>query len=361
MEDYIDARIKRARHLLETHGVDAVVITSTANFFFFTETWINPHERLLSFVIRKTGDPVILAPKMHENDMVGSSVETLLWNDGENAMALLAKCIPEKGVVSIDSLWPSQNLISLMRHRPQLTFIDSTRILGELRLRKDQHELALLRKAGEVADGVMQQIIAKIVPGMREIDVVEELKNLWTKEGVDEVSFNPIIGAGANGAQPHHQSGQTTIKSGDMVVIDMGGVINHYCSDMTRTIAIGEVTPQMKDVYEVVHRAHEAGAKAVKPGVLLGEIDHIARTVIKEAGYGSYFIHRTGHGLGIEVHEEPYVYSGNQQPIETGMVFSIEPGIYLPGQFGVRIEDIVIATETNCESFNNFTKELLVV
>lgn len=361
MKGYLASRIKQAEKLLEEHSIDAVIATSTSNFFYFTDTWIEAHEQLLAIVIRKTGQPFVIAPKMHEEDLADSGLETLFWNDGEDALSLLVKSLPETGTISVDNVWPSQNLVSLMRHRPQLSFVESTKTLGRLRLKKDPHELNLLREAGAAADRVMEQIIGKVKPGMLEMELAEELRHLWTKEGVYDLSFAPIIGAGPHGALPHHQTSQTAIKPRDVVVIDMGGIGNHYCSDVTRTIVVGEASPKAREVYEVVRRAQEVGAQAVKPGVPIGHIDRVTRGEIDKAGYGNYFIHRTGHGLGIDVHEEPFVHGGNQQLIEPGMVFSIEPGIYLPGEFGVRIEDIVIATETGCESLNRFRKDLLVV
>lgn len=361
MKRFLSERIQRMKALLDQRNIDAVVATSSANFFYFTETWINPHERLLAFVVPRNGDPVILAPEMHKEDLSNVSVETLFWEDGQDAISLLAKYLPNQGTISVDNLWPSQNLISLMTHKPGLKYVDSVDTLGAIRLKKDERERTLLREAGAMADRVMAQIVSKIMPGMTELEVIEELTALWRQMGVQEMAFPSIIGAGANGARPHHQSDETVIREDDMVVIDMGGISNHYCSDMTRTVAVGEVSEQAREVYEVVRCAQQAGADAVKAGIPIGEVDRVTRAVIEDAGYGQYFIHRTGHGLGIEVHEAPYVYGENRQIIEPGMVFSIEPGIYLPGKLGVRIEDIVFATETGCESFNQFTKDFLNV
>lgn len=354
-------RIIRVQSLMEKQGIDAVIAVSTANFFYFTGTWIDPHERLLVCVIRKNEDPIILAPQMHEEDLISCTIETIFWKDGQDAIELLAKYLPDNGIISVDNLWSSYNLISLMKHKPSLEFVNSSGSLGVLRRIKDSVEIELLREAGIKADRVMREIMKKVVPGVKEIEVVEELKFLWKKEGVHDLAFLPIVGAGPNGAKPHHQSDETIIKAGDMVVIDMGGIVSYYCSDMTRTIAVGEVTPKMLEVYELVRNAQEAGVQAVKPGIPIGEIDRVTRDVIVKGGYGPNFVHRTGHGLGIEVHEEPYVYTGNDLIIETGMVFSIEPGIYLPGEFGIRIEDIVVATENGSERFNLFPRELFKV
>ncbi|GMA60951.1 hypothetical protein GCM10025859_13910 [Alicyclobacillus fastidiosus] len=235
MKDYLENRVQRMQGILGDLGVDAVVATSSANFFYFTETWINPHERLLAYVIRKDGDPVILAPKMHREDLANAATETLFWEDGQDAISLLATCLPEHGTLSIDNLWPSQNLISLMKSSPKLNFINSVSTLGRLRLLKDERERTLLREAGKAADTVMAQIVTKIRPGMSELEVVEELNQLWKKVGAREPSFHPIVGAGANGAMPHHQSDETVIRSGNILVIDMGdhkSLLLRYDEDM---------------------------------------------------------------------------------------------------------------------------------
>lgn len=361
MNAYVSSRVTRAQKRLQENSVDALIVTSTANFYYFTEMWIDPHERLLALVIPKASDPVIIAPALHEEDFKDASIETVLWTDGTDTTELLAKHLPESGVISIDNLWPSANLIALMRHRSDLTMLDSTATIAKLRLHKDEREQDLLRRAGKATDSVMESLFSRIRPGMTELDVEDELRSLWEQEGVTSMSFSPIIAAGSNGASPHHQTGSTKIEHGDMLVIDMGGKVAQYCSDITRTVAVGDVSAPAKAAYDIVLRAQSMGVAAVKSGIPVEEIDITVRKVIEDAGYGKYFVTRTGHGLGIEIHEEPYVYEGNQQTVEPGMVFSIEPGIYLPGQFGIRIEDVVIATDNGCENLYGVTKELQVV
>lgn len=361
LETYLTSRIERAKQLLDVNGLDALIATSTANFYYFTETWIDPHERLLAFVIPKVGDPVLIAPALHEHDFKDFPVETVLWRDGADTIALLGQHLPESGILSVDNLWPSSNLISLMRQRPDLSMVDSAPTIAKLRLHKDARERDVLCRAGQATDRVMNALISQLRPGMTELEAAEELRLLWAQEGASAMSFNPIIGAGKNGASPHHQTSATMIQAGDMLVIDMGGIVDHYCSDITRTIAIGDVSKEARDVYDVVLRAQRVGVDAVRAGISVGSIDKMVRDVIREAGYGDYFVTRTGHGLGIEIHEEPYLYGDNEQMVEAGMVFSIEPGIYLPQKFGIRIEDIVIATETGCENLYGITKELQVV
>jgi Xaa-Pro dipeptidase len=354
-------RIEKVQKLLNEAKLDAAVITSPSNFFYFSGTWLDSHERLQAIVIPKAGKAVIIVHEMSKEEIHPENLfDTVFWKDGDASLELLAKVLPEKGTISIDNQWPSQNLLKVMNLKNQLSFDDSTKVIGKARLNKDQQEVDLLTSSGAVADSVMKQVINFIKPGLSENEVVAELKRLFAAQGVDELSFNPIVGAGRNGAIPHHQSDDSIIAEGDMVVIDMGGIKDHYCSDMTRTVLVGgEATEEMQKVYEIVKHAHEEAVKAVKPGVPLREIDRTAREIISKEGYGPYFTHRTGHGLGIEVHEEPFVTSNNDQLLEEGMVISVEPGIYLSGKFGVRIEDIVVVTANGSKRFNNVTRDLI--
>ncbi|MEH6989418.1 M24 family metallopeptidase [Cytobacillus firmus] len=354
-------RIEKVQKLLEETKLDAAVITSPPNFFYFSGTWLDSHERLQAIVIPKFGKAVMVVHEMSKEEIHPTNLfDMVFWKDGDFSLEVLAKVLPENGTISIDNHWPSQNLLLLMGLKDQLEFVDSRKIIGKARLNKEPQEVELLTRSAAIADMVMNQIINFIKPGHSEKEVADELKRLFALHGVNELSFNPIVGTGRNGAIPHHQSDDTIIAEGDLVVIDMGGFKDHYCSDMTRTVlAGGEATKEMKKVFDIVKHAHEEAVKAVKPGVSLKEIDLTAREIIRKEGYGPNFTHRTGHGLGIEVHEEPFVTSDNDQLLEEGMVISIEPGIYLSGQFGVRIEDIVLVTESGSKSFNNVTRDLI--
>ncbi|GMA61914.1 hypothetical protein GCM10025859_23540 [Alicyclobacillus fastidiosus] len=268
LEDYLAERVNRARTLLVAQQLDAVIATSSSNFYYFTGVHIEPHERLLAFILPRQGDPVILAPKLHEEEFAGISIEARFWSDGQDTTELLGTVLPKEGNISVDSSWPSKSLLSLMAHRPNLRFVDSATTLSHLRLRKDARELCLLREAGVLTDRVMANVIGDIRVGMTELDVVERLKHFWRQEGVYELAFAPIVGVGANGAMPHHQPDATRIQPMDTVVIDMGGIWKHYLSDMTRTIVVGEVAQPVREAYSIVKQAQLAGMAAVKPGCL---------------------------------------------------------------------------------------------
>jgi Xaa-Pro dipeptidase len=233
--------------------------------------------------------------------------------------------------------------------------------VGELRKHKTADEADKMRKSSELADKAVSNIIPKIKAGMKETEVRDMLEAELKQLGFSNPSFETIIGSGPNSALPHYTAGDRVLQQGDSIVIDFGGIYQGYCSDMTRTVMLGKAAPEYREVYETVKEGQKKAAEAVKPGMKASDIDAAARNYISEKGYGEYFIHRTGHGIGLEVHEEPYISNVSETILEPGMVFSIEPGIYLPGKFGVRIEDLVLVTETGAEVLNKYTKELIEI
>jgi Xaa-Pro dipeptidase len=356
-----EERIDKLRKLLEQTQYDAVIVASAANLFYFTGVWIEAHERLLALVLRREGEPVLVAPDLHRGELGPVGLNTVYWRDGDDAASLLADALASSEAVSVDEAWPSGHLLELIKHRPATRWGGGAHLLGKLRQVKDEHELELIRESASVLNRVMTAFVPHIREGRSEAELLEELQRLWKLEGIRELSFDPTVATGANGANPHHTPGETVVRKGDLIIIDTGGKLNNYCSDMTRTFSIGEPSDEQRTVYELVKEAHLAGIRAVRPGVAFSEIDRVVRGIIEAGGYGEYFVHRTGHGLGIDVHEQPAIQDGNELAIEPGMVFSIEPGVYLPGKFGVRIEDIVIATEEGCESVNGSVSKQLTV
>ena len=252
------------------------------------------------------------------------------------------------------------HLLGLQQALPGTRYVSMTAALPMLRAVKDAEELERLAAAGAAADARFEEILEVRFAGRKETEVAADLAELLHRHGHSQVDFT-VVGSGPNGANPHHEAGERTIEEGDMVVLDFGGLKDGYGSDTTRTVHVGEPTDEERDVHELVRRAQQAGFEAVRPGVACQEIDRAARAVIADAGYGDHFIHRTGHGIGLTTHEPPYMVEGETQPLEPGMCFSIEPGIYLAGRFGVRIEDIVAVTEDGGRRLNSTTRELQIV
>jgi len=258
-----------------------------------------------------------------------------------------------------DSAW-AMHVLGLQDRLPDSSYVSMTAALPMLRAVKDENELQRLANAGAAVDASFEDIANVHFAGRPESDVAAELAALLLRHGHSQVDFT-VVGSGPNGANPHHEAGERRIEQGDMVVLDFGGLKDGYASDITRTVHVGDPTDEEREVFEVVQRAQQAGFDAVRPGVACEEVDRAARKVIAQDGYGEYFIHRVGHGIGLTAHEPPYMVEGEKRLIEPGMCFSIEPGIYLPGRFGVRIEDIVVVTEDGGRRLNNTSREMRIV
>jgi Xaa-Pro aminopeptidase len=282
------------------------------------------------------------------------------WLDGADPYQATAPLMTPQGRYAIsDGAW-AMHLLGLQRALPASSYASLTDAMPMLRAVKDPHELDRLAAAGAGADASFEEILAVPFAGRRETDVAADLAALLRKHGHSQVDFT-VVGSGPNGANPHHEAGDRVIEAGDAVVLDFGGLRDGYGSDTTRTVTVGEPSDEVQTVYEIVRRAQQAAFEAVRPGVACQDIDRVARKVITDAGYGEYFIHRVGHGIGLTTHEPPYMVEGESQTLVPGMCFSIEPGIYLPGRFGVRIEDIVTVTEDGGRRLNNTTHALQTV
>lgn len=244
---------------------------------------------------------------------------------------------------------------------PDIEFIPTKDLVLEMRMIKSEYELKQIAKACKIADQAFTQIVSGIRPGMKEIEIALELEYAMRKLGADGNSFDPIVGSGPRGAMPHAMPGDRRLSVGDFVVMDFGCMYQGYCSDMTRTILIGEPTAKHREIYDLVLRAQIAGLNAVKAGVVGKDVDAVARDIITAAGYGDHFGHSLGHGVGLEIHEEPRLSKGGMHTLAPGMVVSVEPGVYLPGWGGVRIEDLVVVTKNGCEILSSTNKELIVI
>jgi Xaa-Pro aminopeptidase len=321
-------------------------------------------ERITMLVLQAGRDPAMIVPLLERPDAEespGAAALTLTdWADGSDPYAATAGLLDPRGRYAIsDSAW-AMHLLGLQEALPDSGYVSMTSALPMLRAVKDAEELQRLASAGGSADATFEQILGVRFAGRREDEIGTDLAGFLRAHGHSEVDFT-VVGSGPNGANPHHEMSERTIQDGDMVVLDFGGLQDGYGSDTTRTVHVGEPTEEEREVFEIVRRAQQAAFEAVRPGIACQEVDRVARKVITDAGYGEYFIHRTGHGIGLTTHEPPYMVEGETHPLEPGMCFSIEPGIYLPGRFGVRIEDIVTVTEEGGRRLNNTSHDLHIV
>ncbi|ARP72966.1 aminopeptidase P family protein [Streptomyces pluripotens] len=342
--------------LLVAPGPDMVWLTG------YTPTAVT--ERLTALVLVPGRDPVLVVPTLEAPDAekaAGAAALTLRdWTDGKDPYSVTADLLHHSGRFGIsDTTW-AMHLLALQRALPGTSYVALTDALPMLRAVKDAAEVELLAAAGAAADATFEEIRKVPFAGRRESDLGHDLAGLLRRFGHSRVDFT-IVGSGPNGANPHHEVGDRVIRRGDTVVLDFGGLKDGYGSDTTRTVHVGEPTEEERWVHDIVRAAQEAGCRAVRPGVPCQEVDRAARAVISDAGYGEYFIHRTGHGIGVTTHEPPYMIEGEEQPLVPGMCFSVEPGVYLPGRFGVRIEDIVTVTEDGGRRLNNTTREMVIV
>jgi Xaa-Pro aminopeptidase len=315
-------------------------------------------------VLQRGREPALILPTLERPDAErapsAGKIRLTDWADGSDAYAAAAPLLDPAGSYAIsDSAWALQ-LLALQQALPGTRYVSMSSTLPMLRGVKDANELERLAAAGAAADASFEQIAKVRFAGRAESEIAADLAGFLRNHGHSEVDFT-VVGSGPNGANPHHEMSERRIEEGDMVVLDFGGIKDGYGSDTTRTVHVGEPSDEEGEVYEIVRRAQQAGFEAVRPGVECQEIDRAARRVIDDAGYGEQFIHRTGHGIGLTTHEPPYMVEGEMHPLEPGMCFSIEPGIYLSGRFGVRIEDIVTVTEEGGLRLNNTTHELRIV
>jgi D-alanyl-D-alanine dipeptidase len=357
-------RLARSRAACERSGIAALVVSPSSDLRYLAGYAAPALERLTALVVRPGADPVLIVPEL-EGPRAASSpakdlMEFLVWKDGNDPFEIVREVLPSSGSVGVPDQMSASHLLGLQRVEPEVRFVGVSRILAPLRLRKDAAEIELLTRAGRSADETFALTCADGLEGRREQEVARMLGNHLVDTGHDEARF-AIVGSGPNGASPHHDSGDRRIRRGDTVVMDFGGALGGYASDITRTVTVGEPGAGVQEIHAIVREAQEQAVRSVRPGIACQEIDRVAREVIAGAGFGHAFIHRTGHGIGLDVHEDPYLVAGNAQALEPGMCFSIEPGIYLDGRFGVRIEDILMVTGDGAARLNNAPRDLATV
>jgi Xaa-Pro aminopeptidase len=347
-------------------GLAGLVITPGYDLRYLVGSSAQTFERLTALVIPITGEPVVVVPRMELASLGESAIGELGlsvrdWVDGEDPYDLVVSALGgAPAATAVTDSMPALHLLPLAEKLGEVPIL-ATGVMRSLRMIKDPAEIDALRKAGAAIDRVHARVPDFLVPGRTEAEVAADIAEAIVAEGHSEAAF-VIVGSGPHGADPHHEQSDRELRAGDIVVVDIGGpYAPGYNSDSTRTYSLGEPDAEVAERYSILQRAQRAAVEAVRPGVSAEQVDAVARDVLAGAGLAEYFVHRTGHGIGLSVHEEPYIVAGNDLPLAAGMAFSVEPGIYFPGSWGARIEDILIVTEDGAESVNHRPHELTVV
>ena len=351
------ARMQNVRERLKAAGLGITVISDPISVGYLTGRRVaHVGERLMALAIPAEGKATLFVNRLFPIEP-GETFEVVYHDDTEVATAGLAGYLPA-GEVGIDRFLYAQFLIELMDQRPDIRPRVGSFAVEQTRMIKDAAEQEAMRKASLLNDEVIAKVPGMLREGMTELELADLLLAEYKKVGE---AWAPLVGFGAGAAEPHHVNGETRLKKGELVLVDAGQATDGYFADMTRTFFFGSVTEEQRKVYEIVREANRRGRAAVRPGVRFCDIDAAARDYIASCGYGEYFTHRLGHSIGLGLHEEPSVSAANTQVVEQGMTFSIEPGIYLPGKFGVRIEDLVLVTADGCETLNHYPRDLQII
>lgn len=354
---------------LQEQGLEIGIVSSPTNVLYLTGFHCDPHERLLSLLVfaDKSISPLLVVPSMETGQVKNSgwNGDIIGYSDTDMPFEMILTHINKIG--SFKTVGIEKGFVTMNRYEeyasilPQATFINIDEALQMQRIYKTEEEMVKVREAARLADKAIEIGMNEIAEGKTEMEILATIEFEMKKLGVSKMSFDTMVLTGANSALPHGNPGNTKIKKGDLVLFDLGVVYEGYCSDITRTFAYGHVSEEQKTIYNTVLKAELAAIDACVLGTELGKIDIAARTVIEEAGYGEYFTHRIGHGLGMDVHEFPSMSATNKMPLEKGMLFTIEPGIYVPNVGGVRIEDDIYMTENGPEIVTAFPKELIIL
>ena len=363
-------RIRRAGDVAADQGVELLLVTPGTDLRYLLDFDGASHERLTCLVLPAAGHrapPALVVPRLEAPGwahlpLAELGVEVVTWNDGEDPYLLVSDLAGGPTRVAVADAMPAVHVFGLRDALPEATQTLAGPVVSELRMRKDAAEVAQLRAAGAAIDRVHARMAEFLKAGRTEAQVGADIAAAIVEEGHSGAAF-VIVGSGPNGASPHHDVSDRVIESGDVVVIDIGGPLpTGYYSDCTRTYAVGAEPPaSVREAYAALQDAQDRAVAAVKPGVTAEQVDAAARSRLTDAGLGERFLHRTGHGIGLDVHEDPYIVGGNALPLEPGMAFSVEPGVYLDGAWGARIEDIVVVVDGGCERLNTRPRDLVVL
>lgn len=353
-------RLDKVINELKKRDIDQMLITDSPSIFYLTGKWIDPGERLLALYINANGNNKLFVNELFTvTEDLG--VDKVWFTDVQDGVELIAKFTDHNKTIGIDKNMAARFLLRLMELNGASKYVNTSECLDCVRACKDKEEREFMRTVSKINDKAMEQFKGLIKEGVTESQMTDAMEKIYKDLGADGHSFTPLVGFGADAAIGHYEGGNTVLKPGDCVLIDVGCKKDSYCADMTRTFFYKSVNEEQRKVYELVKKANLTAESMIKPGVRFCDIDEAARKVIRDAGYGDKFTHRLGHSIGIEVHEYGDVSSANNNVVKEGMTFSIEPGIYLENNVGVRIEDLVLVTKDGVEILNSYSKDLTVV
>ncbi|MGI5130576.1 M24 family metallopeptidase [Pseudonocardia sp. CA-107938] len=368
--DLLADRIRRAGAVAADQGVDLLAITPGTDLRYLLDSTADTHERLTCLLVPASGHrappalvvPRLEAPRLPTAQLEALGVEVVTWSDGEDPHLLVSDLAGGPEVLGVSDTMTADHVLGLRDVLPDAQLTLAGPVLRELRMRKDAAEIAELRAAGAAIDRVHARMGEFLVAGRTENQIAAAIAAAIVEEGHESAAF-VVVGSGPNGASPHHDAGERVVETGDVVVIDIGGPLpSGYNSDCTRTYAVGRApSPEIAEAYAALQDAQEQAVSAVRPGVVAEQVDAAARGVLTAVGLGDRFLHRTGHGIGLDVHEQPNIVAGNAIVLEEGMAFSVEPGVYVEGVWGARIEDIVVVTADGAERLNRRPRDLVVV
>lgn len=353
------SRIDRVMENMKQAGLAQMIVCDPESIWYLTGVSVDPGERLFALLLRTKGPCVLFLNQLFT--VPSAPYEEVWFSDTDDGVGLLAGKLEKTRTVGIDKEWTARFLIPLLEKRPDLKPVLASDCVDSCRAVKDEQEIALMKEASRINDLVNEEASRFIREGMTEKQVASFIDAQYLKYGCSGESFPTIVSFGANAADPHHMPDETVLKAGDCVLLDMGCVKDRYCSDMTRTFFCRKADPKYTAIHDLVREANEKAESLIRPGVKLCEIDAAARDLIRAAGYGEYFTHRLGHFIGQTDHEQGDVSSVSSLTAQPGMIFSIEPGVYLPGRFGVRVEDLVLVTQTGCEVLNHVDKHWKII
>lgn len=355
------AKLDRIIAKMKEQNMQQMVISDPVSIFYLVGKWILPGERFHAIYLNTKGETHFVINKLFpQNEDLG--IELTYYDDIEDGCEIMSKFVEDGTTIGVDKNWPSRFLLRLQELKPNCKYVNGSVIVDKVRQIKDEKEHKLMKESALKIDQVMDKLIPWVVKGLTEKELNAKCAELCKEVGFEGMSFDPITAYAKGGADPHHITDDSKGKHGDSVVLDIGGMWKNYASDITRTVFIGEISDKQREIYNIVLEANKRGIAAAKPGNKMSDVDRAARDYITEKGYGEYFTHRTGHSIGLEDHEVGDVSLANDEIIEPGQCFSVEPGIYLYDEgIGVRIEDIVYITEDGCEVLNEYPKEEPIV